>query len=94
MQKKGAELDLRDLSNQRLSVEELDALIGSRDYRAFLNPRNDLYRKHKMKQSPPSRAAALRMMAGEPNLIRRPVVVRGKQIVLGYDVEGLKNLLG
>ncbi len=88
------ELDLRDLAKQRLSVEELDALIGSRDYRAFLNPRNELYRKRKMKENPPSRAAALRMMVIEPNLIRRPLVVRGKQIVLGYDEEGLNKLVG
>jgi len=31
-------------------------------------------------------------MAAEPNLIRRPVVIAGKQIVLGYDEERLKAL--
>jgi arsenate reductase-like glutaredoxin family protein len=45
-----------------------------------------------MKEKPPSRADALKMMAAEPNLIRRPVVISGKQIVLGYDEEALKNL--
>jgi Spx/MgsR family transcriptional regulator len=86
------ELESRDLGKDRLMVEELDALIGDRDYRKFLNTRNELYRSRKMGQNPPSREAALQLMASEPNLIRRPVVVRGSDIVLGYDEEGLKRI--
>lgn len=86
-------MELRDLAAERLSVEELDALIGDRDYREFLNPRNELYRARKMKEHPPSRAEALKIMAAGPNLIRRPVVIAGKRIVLGYDEEALKKLI-
>jgi len=89
----GAELELRDLGKDRLTVEELDKLIGNRDYRLFLNTRNELYRERNMAERPPSRAEAIRMMAGEPNLIRRPVVIRGGQMVLGYDEEALKKLV-
>ncbi len=88
----GAELELRDLAKDRLSVGELDKLIGDRDYRLFLNTRNELYRERNMKDNPPSRADALKMMAAQPNLIRRPVVISGKQIVLGYDEEALQKL--
>jgi arsenate reductase-like glutaredoxin family protein len=91
--KKGAELDLRDLDKQRLTVAELDALIGSRDYKLFLNTRNELYRQRKMSEKPPSRAEALKLMAANPNLIRRPVVIRGGRLVLGYDQAALKNLV-
>jgi arsenate reductase-like glutaredoxin family protein len=45
-----------------------------------------------MKVLPPSREAALRLMAGEPNLIRRPVTLHGGRIVLGYDEEALKEI--
>jgi arsenate reductase-like glutaredoxin family protein len=94
LQKKGIELEMRDLGKQPLTVAELDMLIGDRDYRLFLNPKSELYRKRKMKQNPPSRAEALRLMAQEPNLIRRPLVIKGKQIVLGYDEAALKKLTG
>lgn len=80
------------MNRDRLSAAELDQLIGQRDYREFLNPRNELYRERNMKEHPPSRAEALQLMAAEPNLIRRPVVIAGKQIVLGYDEEKLKAL--
>jgi arsenate reductase-like glutaredoxin family protein len=32
-------------------------------------------------------------MAKEPNLIRRPVVIRGSQIVLGFDEEAYRKLM-
>jgi arsenate reductase-like glutaredoxin family protein len=89
----GAELELRDLGKDKLTAEELDKLIGNRDYKLFLNTRNELYRERNMAERPPSRAEAIRMMAAEPNLIRRPVVIRGGQMVLGYDEEGLKKLV-
>jgi len=92
LEKCKVELESRDLGKDRLSVAELDALIGERDYRKFLNTRNELYRSRKMGQNPPSREEALQLMAGEPNLIRRPVVVRGSDIVLGYDEEALKRI--
>ena len=88
----GCEIEFRDLDKQRLSASELDSLIGERDYRKFLNTRNELYRKRKMGQKPPSRAQAVKLMAREPNLIRRPVVLRGSRIVLGYDPEALKQI--
>ena len=92
LDKRKAELEPRDLGKDRLTVEELDVLIGKRDYRKFLNTRNELYRLRKMGQNPPSREEALQLMAGEPNLIRRPVVVRGPEIVLGYDEEELMRI--
>ena len=92
MQENNVDLELRDLDKDRLSVEELDALIGERDYRDFLNPRNELYRESNMKEHPPTRSAALKLMAQTPNLIRRPVVIAGKQIILGYDEDALKKL--
>jgi len=92
LEKRKVELDLRDLGKERLSVEELDALIGKRDHRMFLNTRNELYRTRKMGLNPPSREETLKLMAAEPNLIRRPVVLRGAEIVLGYDEEALKRI--
>ena len=93
MLEKGAELEDHNLS-RGLSAAELDRLIGDRDYRLFLNPKNELYRERGMKQNPPPRAEALRLMSENPNLIRRPIVVRGKKIVLGFDEQGLAEIAG
>jgi arsenate reductase (glutaredoxin) len=79
--------------NGGLSEEELDSLIGSRDYKLFLNTRNELYRERKMKESPPSRAEAIALMARNPNLIKRPILVKGKQILLGFNPEEMRKVL-
>jgi arsenate reductase-like glutaredoxin family protein len=89
----GADLELRDIGKDRFSAEELDALIGKRDYKEFLNTRNELYRERNMREHPPSRVEAIKMMAAEPNLIRRPIVIRGKEIHLGWDEEALKKFV-
>ena len=89
----GAELESRDLDKERLTETELEELIGSRDYREFLNPRNELYRTRNMIEHPPSRAEAIKLLAKEPNLIRRPVVIRGAQIILGFDEEAYRKLV-
>ena len=73
--------------NKGLSVAELDRLIGKRDYRDFLNSRNELYRERGMKENPPPRAEALKLMSENPNLIKRPILVDGEKIVLGSDVK-------
>lgn len=89
----GADLESRDLAAERLTATELEALIGQRDYKEFLNPRNELYRTQNMRENPPSRAEAIQLMVKEPNLIRRPILICGSQMVLGFDEEAYKELL-
>jgi arsenate reductase (glutaredoxin) len=82
----------RDLDQERLSEKELDELIGKRDYKQFLNTRNELYRERDMKENPPSRAEAITLMSQHPNLIRRPLLVYGAQIIFGFDEEAYRKL--
>ena len=88
LRERGARFEEIDL-NKGLTVAELEALIGKRDYREFLNTRNELYRERGMKENPPPRAEALKLMSENPNLIRRPILVDGHKIVLGSDVSAL-----
>jgi arsenate reductase-like glutaredoxin family protein len=91
LREKSVDFEEVDL-NQGLSAADLDALIGARDYKEFLNFRNELYRERNMKENPPSRAEALKLMSEHPNLIRRPILVKGKQILLGWD--GVEQAFG
>jgi arsenate reductase (glutaredoxin) len=92
MERRGFQLYFRDLGKERLSAAELEKLIGKRDHTDFLNTRNEIYRKKKMKEHPPSRTEAIRMMSKEPNLIRRPVIVAGGRVVVGFDENGIARL--
>lgn len=79
--------------NRGLTAQELNSLIGDRDYKLFLNTRNELYREKNMKQSPPTRAEAVALMAKHPNLIKRPILVKGKKLLLGFNPDEMRKAL-
>jgi len=84
----GAEPESRDLSAERLTEAELEALVGQRDYKEFLNPCNELYRTQKRARSIGRHAVKLlELLAKEPNLIGRPVVTHRSRMVLGFNDE-------
>jgi Spx/MgsR family transcriptional regulator len=89
MEKRGYKLNYRDLVKERLSAAELERLIGRHNHEGFLNPRSEIFRKKKMKNNPPSRREAIGLMAKNPDLIRRPVIVAGGRVVIGYDENGM-----
>src|SRR3954464_16073321 len=86
-------VDERELGGKPMTTEELDLLIGQHDYKLFLNSRNELFRTRKMKEHPPTRAEAVKLMAHEPNLIKRPLLVRGQKVVYGFDEDGFRTLM-
>jgi arsenate reductase-like glutaredoxin family protein len=73
------------MSKRPLSEAELRALVGDREIGPFLNERNDLFRERGMKQNPPSKEEALRLIAEHPNLLKRPLLVSGDTILYGFD---------
>ena len=46
-----------------------------------------------MKEHPPTRAEAVKLMAHEPNLIKRPLLVRGHKIAYGFDEDAFRTLM-
>jgi len=88
MERRGYELQYRDLWKDPLSVAELEKLIGPRDHSDFLNTHSEAYREKNLAENPPTRREAVRM-AKEPRLIRRPVIVAGGRVVLGFDEKGM-----
>ena len=73
--------------------KELRELIGDDPIESFLNTRTALYRERNMKQKPPSKDEAIKLMLKDPNLLRRPVIVKGKKILTGFNEAELKQLL-
>ena len=92
MLEKKVEFEERDMAKRPLSEAELDALIGARPHTEFLSTRNELYRSMDMKAHPPTRAQAIKLMAREPNLIKRPIFRKGAKMLLGFDAEQVATL--
>ena len=89
----GVELDERDYAKEPLSTSELKALFAGRDPRDFLNPKSPAFKAMRLKDRKLTAAEALALMAREPNLIKRPLVVAGGEVVAGFDRDRLRALL-
>ena len=92
MERRGYKLQYRDLWKNPLRASELEKLIGARNPADFLNTRSEVYRENNLAENPPTRREAIRLMAKEPRLIRRPVIVAGGRVVLGFDEKGMARL--
>lgn len=45
-----------------------------------------------MAAHPPSRAEAIQLMSEHPNLIRRPILISGRKIAVGFDAKKFEEL--
>ncbi len=46
-----------------------------------------------MKQKPPSKDEAIKLMLKDPNLLKRPVIIKGKKKVTGFSEADVEELL-
>jgi Spx/MgsR family transcriptional regulator len=89
----GADLDERDYAKVPLSASELKDLFAGRDPRDYLNPRSPAFKAMGLAGKSLTPAEALALMAKEPNLIKRPITIAGKQMLAGFDREKLREAL-
>ncbi|MBI5154425.1 hypothetical protein HZA57_04225 [Candidatus Poribacteria bacterium] len=88
----GHEVDLRDLDDYPPPRSLLETHIDAKNVKAYLNTHSAAYRDHGLREDPPTKKGAIELMMRDPNLIKRPIAVRGKVAVFGYDEPALKEL--
>ena len=68
-------------------------IIGDDPIQPFFNTRTPLYREKNMKQKPPSKDEAIKLMLKDPNLLKRPVIIKGTKKLTGFDEAEVRILL-
>lgn len=89
-----ADLDERDYAKQPLTRPQLEELFAGRDPRDFLNPKSPAFKNLGLKGKALTEKQALDLMAQEPNLLKRPLVIAGREIIAGFDRDALRRALG
>jgi len=89
----GAELDERDYAKRPLSRAELAELFAGREPRDFINAKSPAFKALGLKGKTLTADQAIALMAKEPNLIKRPLTIAGKQLIAGFDRENLRKAL-
>ena len=93
MQAKKVPFEEREYGKYPFSEKELREIIGDGPIVKFLNTRTPLYRERNMKQKPPSKDEAIKLMLKDPNLLKRPVIIKGKKKLTGFNEAEVKELL-
>jgi Spx/MgsR family transcriptional regulator len=93
LQAKKVDFEEREYGKKPFTEKELREIIGDDPIEAFLNSRTPLYREKNMKQKPPSKDEAINLMLKDPNLLKRPVLIKGKKKLTGFSEVEVKQLL-
>lgn len=75
------------------SRELLERLIDEDDLDAYLNPRSTPYREMGLREKSITKSQAIDLILQDPNLLRRPLVVKGKKAVFGWKPEEYERII-
>jgi Spx/MgsR family transcriptional regulator len=93
LQAKKVAFEEREYGKNPLAEKELREIIGDGPIEDFLNTRTPLYRERNMKQKPPTKDEAIKLMLKDQNLLKRPVIIKGKNRLTGFNEAEVKELL-
>jgi arsenate reductase-like glutaredoxin family protein len=71
-----------DINKQPPSREFLDAHIDADHVLDFVSTRSPVFKERPL---PRSKKEAIDLMMENPNLIRRPIVIKGSKVIFGFD---------
>lgn len=92
MQAKKIDFAEREYGKNPFTEKELRGIIGAEPVEKFLNTRTPLYREKNMKRKPPSKDEAIKLMLKDANLLKRPVIIKGKKKLTGFNEAEVNTL--
>ena len=78
-----------DINKEPPSREFLERHIDADRFLDFVSTRSPVFKQRPL---PKSKKEAIALMMEQPNLIRRPIVIKGSQVIFGFDKEQYKKL--
>ena len=87
--------ELINYTENPLTVDEIKGLLKKlgMSARDLLRTKEEIYRRLNLADKALTNDQLLRSMANNPELIERPIIVKGKKAVIGKPIENLKALL-
>ena len=95
MDEQGIEFEPLELFDVRLTADDLRVVLGKLGIsaRELLRPRDRRYRELDLKNREVPEDELIQLMAENPSLIKRPILVRGEQAVLGIEPERVHQIV-
>ena len=83
------DVDERDINRSPPDRAFLDKHIEADRFLDFVSTRSPVF---KTRPLPKSKKEAIDLMMEQPNLIRRPILVRGSKAIFGFNKDAYKDL--
>ena len=74
----------RDINKDPPSREFLEKHVDAKRFLDFVSTRSPVWKQRPL---PKSKKEAIDLMLESPNLIRRPILIKGSQVTFGFDKE-------
>jgi len=79
----------RDINRTPPSREFLERHVEASRFLDFVSTRSPVFRTRPL---PQSKREAIDLMLEQPNLIKRPVLIKGSKVVFGFDKDAYRQL--
>jgi arsenate reductase-like glutaredoxin family protein len=76
------DVEERDINKMPPSRAFLEQHVDADDFLRFVSTRSPVF---KTRPLPRSKKEAIDLMTAQPNLIKRPILVRGSKVTFGFD---------
>ncbi len=94
MEKLAPRAKQHNYAKEALTRKDVTTILAAVDSVAdVVNTRHKVAKENGWKEKAPSKAAFTKAVLAEPNLLRRPILVRGRSCVVGKDLDGIEALL-
>jgi len=80
--KKGIAVEERDINKQPPSREFLEEHVDAERFLDYVSTRSPVFKQRPL---PRSKKEAIQLMLENPNLIKRPILIRGRQVIFGFE---------
>ena len=93
LRSQGLEVQEINYAKRALTVDEVRSIVrAAGSVSAVLNTRHAVAKEKGWASAPPSEEEFARAVTGEPNLLRRPVLLVGDKAIVGFDREAYAKL--
>lgn len=85
---RGLPIEVKEVNYAKTGLDEStvrDIVAKAGSVAAVLNTRHAIAKEKGWKEQPPSAQEFARAVAAEPNLLRRPIVIAGDRVIVGFD---------
>jgi arsenate reductase-like glutaredoxin family protein len=83
------DVEERDINKAPPDRAFLEKHVDQDNFLDFVSTRSPVFKQRAL---PRSKKEAIDLMVEQPNLIRRPVLVRGAQVIFGFDKDAYAKL--